>query len=105
MNFTAAHLASSGRSHGAALVSSLFRGPALPREGRVSIFSPTPVCTDMYPGLWEEETANIWGTFESGIRTMKKPEGIGLCVSYVTSVVEGVQEWAELNSGHPRVLP
>lgn len=79
-------------------MSSLFRGPALLREGRVSIFSPKPVCPDMYPGLW--------GTSESGIRTMKKPEGIGLYVSYVTFVVEGVEEWTELNGRrHPRVVP
>lgn len=58
----------------------------------------------MYPGLWEGVTANIWGTSE--IRTTKELERTRLYVSYVTSVVEGIQEWAELNgSGYPRVVP
>lgn len=41
---------------------------------------------------------NIWGTCEKGMRAMKKRKEIGLHASYDTSMVEGVQEQAELNS-------
>lgn len=40
---------------------------------------------------------NIWGTCERGMRAMKKSKEIGLHASYDT-MVEGVQEQAELNS-------